>query len=322
MSGQRGANKAIFESDLIICIGNHLSIPHTTTLYDNYAPSSKKIIVNIDKDQLNNLNVKFDLKIQSDAKTFFKNILNKKIFSKLLWKDISMFKRQNWYKIPKSKKINSNFFIREASKFLNTKTCIVIDGGGSALYSGFQSSIIKNNQRVICSSSISSMGTGLAESIGAYKSKKFKEILCIIGDGSFLMNIQDLQNIVQDKMNIKIFLINNNGYLAIRHTQREFLNKRFYGTDPRGGLSMPQFKKCKDMFGINYERFENLKNYKIKLKKVFNRKGPVLCEVMTSQNQNSLFKQGYRKEKNGLFKPQPLSEMYPFFKLPISNTNN
>ena len=66
----------------------------------------------------------------------------------------------------------------------------------------------------------------------------------------------------------------------------------------------------------------DLKILKIKLKKVFNRKGPVLCEVMTSQNQNSLFKQGYRKEKNGLFKPQPLSEMYPFFKLPISNTNN
>ena len=63
MSGQRGANKAMFESDLIICLGSHLSIPHTTTLYKNYAPRSKKIIVNIDKDQLENLNVKFDLKI-------------------------------------------------------------------------------------------------------------------------------------------------------------------------------------------------------------------------------------------------------------------
>jgi acetolactate synthase I/II/III large subunit len=322
MSGQRGANKAIFQSDLIICIGNHLSIPHTTTLYESYAPKAKKIIINIDKNQLDNLNIKFDLKIQSDAKIFFKKIKNKKVFDLHIWKNLNNLKSQNWYEIPISKKINSNFFIREASKFLKDETCIVVDGGGSALYSGFQSSIIKEKQRVICSSSISSMGTGLAESIGAHKSNIFKKIMCVIGDGSFLMNIQDLQNIAQDKMNIKIFLINNNGYLAIRHTQKEFLDKRFFGTDPKGGLSMPDFKKCKDLFGIKYERFENLKNYKSKLKKIFGHNGPVLCEVFTSEDQNSLFKQGYKKEEKGLFKPQPLSEMYPFFKIPISNTNN
>ena len=74
MSGQRGANKAAFSSDLLVCVGTHLSIPHTTTLYDNYSPNSKKIIVNIDPNQLENLNVKFDLKINLDAKLFFEKI--------------------------------------------------------------------------------------------------------------------------------------------------------------------------------------------------------------------------------------------------------
>ena len=74
MSGQRGANKAMFDCDLMICLGTHLSIPHTTTLYDNYAPNCKKVIVNIDKDQLSNLNVKFDLKIHSDVSEFIKKL--------------------------------------------------------------------------------------------------------------------------------------------------------------------------------------------------------------------------------------------------------
>ena len=74
-----------------------------------------------------------------------------------------------------------------------------VDGGGTALYSGFQSSYLYNGDRLICSSSISSMGTGLAESIGTSSSKMFKNYLCIIGDGSFLMNIQDIQTIVQKK---------------------------------------------------------------------------------------------------------------------------
>ena len=91
------------------------------------------------------------------------------------------------------------------SKIVGSK-CIIVDGGGTALYSGFQSSVIKKNDRVICSSSISSMGTGLAETIGSSKSNKFKKHICIIGDGSFLMNIQDLQTIFQDKINVLIFL--------------------------------------------------------------------------------------------------------------------
>lgn len=323
MSGQRGANKAVFDCDLLICLGTHLSIPQTTTLYKNYAPDAKKIIVNIDKNQIDNLNIKFDLKILSDVKYFLKKInlrtLNNKSF---LWKDLQKYKLMNWYNFKQKNKINSNIFVREFTSKIRQNSCIVVDGGGTALYAGFQSSIVKKNQRVICSSAISSMGTGLAESIGVYSSKKFNQLVCIIGDGSFLMNIQDLQNIVEKKMNIKIILINNNGYLAIRHTQKEFLGKRYFGTNPKGGLTMPQFKNCSKLFNIKYISFKNTKNLKTKIDKALKFKGPVLCEVFTDENQTSLFKQGYKKKKDGSFEPQPLSEMYPYIDTPISNTNN
>jgi acetolactate synthase-1/2/3 large subunit len=323
MSGQRGANKAIFEADFLLCLGTHLSIPHTTTLYKNYAPQAYKVIVNIDNNQLKNLNVNFNLKIQKDCYFFIKEIKYKKIFKKKKWNNFNRIKKMNWYYPPKKKLINSNIFIRNLTSKANPGDCIVIDGGGTALYSGFQSSIIKNNQRVICSSAISSMGTGLAESIGAYKSNKFSKIICIIGDGSFLMNIQDLQNIFQDKMNIKIILLNNNGYLAIRHTQKEFLNKRYYGTNPENGLTFPNFKRVVKAFSISYNIVDNYNKMNRVIAKVLRSKVPEVIEVKVEEDQDTLFKQGYAELRKGIFQPNPLDEMYPFnLKGPIANTNN
>ena len=96
MSGQRGANKAVFESDLLVCFGTHMPIPQTTTLYDDYAPNAKKIIINIDQNQLKNLNIKFDLKICSDLKTFFEWLIKQKI-NKKKWQNTNQIKSMNWY---------------------------------------------------------------------------------------------------------------------------------------------------------------------------------------------------------------------------------
>ena len=205
---------------------------------------------------------------------------------------------------------------------IKNKKCIIVDGGGTALYAGFQSSNINKGDRIICSSSISSMGTGLAETIGCSKSKKFEKYICIIGDGSFLMNIQDLQTIYQDKINVLIVLVNNNGYLAIRHTQKEFLNSKFYGTHPDWKLTMPSFEKVSKSFGIKYLKIKNKNDYLKNKKKLLSIKGPVVCEVMVDENQESLFKQGYKTNNDGTFSPQPLSEMHPFLSSPVANTNN
>ncbi len=320
MSGQRGANKAVFGSDLIICIGTHLSIPHTTTLYESYSPNSKKIIINIDKNQLNNLNINFDLKINLDAKIFFEKIKNK-IKQKKLCKLIKL-KKLNWYEPQQKKFPNSNVFIKNLTQKTKGKTCIVVDGGGTALYAGFQSSIINKDNRIICSSAISSMGTGLAETIGAYKSKKFKNIICVIGDGSFLMNCQDLQTIFHEKINVKIIIVNNNGYLAIRHTQKEFLNKRYRGTMPPNDISFPDFKKLSNSFKIKYKKIASLNESKKFLNNITKNKEPMIIDLIVDEDQPTLFKQGYKQNSDKTFSPMELSEMFPFVKVPISNTNN
>lgn len=319
MSGLRGANKAVFESDLIICLGNHLPIPQTTTLYDSYAPNSKKIIVNIDKNQLKNLNVSFDYKLNLDAKFFFDKIKNKIKVKKSDW--YINYKSLNWYEPKKDKYVNPNRFLKRLSHEINDKTGYIIDGGGTALYAGFQSIEIKKNTNVICSSSISSMGTGLAETIGADASKKFKRLICIIGDGSFLMNSQDLQTISQKKINVIIVLVNNKGYLAIRHTQKEFLNKKYYGTKSPD-ITFPNFKNLSKAYNINYLKVKNEKKLDLIIKKIQKLKGPIICELCTNPDSQSLFKQGYKTNKDGTFSPMELSEMYPFVNSPVANTNN
>lgn len=313
MSGQKGANKAVFDSDLILCLGTHLSIPHTTTLYESYAQKSKKIIVNIDNKQLKNLNIKFDLKINSDLKDylkFLKNYLETKKRS-YYWSNKINYKKLNWYEGEEAYKPNINNFIRLLTSKMPQKTCYIVDGGGTALYAGFQSTYIKTNQRLICSTAISSMGTGLAETIGSYFTNKFNNYVCIIGDGSLLMNIQDLQSISQFKIPVLIILVNNNGYLAIRHTQKGFLNSKFYGTHPNWGLKFPNFEKVTRSFGINYIKLDSQDKKKDILNKCLNINHPTLLEVIVDEDSPVLFKQKYRDNQDGTFTPLSLEDMSP-----------
>ena len=307
MRGQRGANKAVFDSDFILCLGTHLSIPHTTTLTKEYAPKSKKAIINIDPDQLNNLSIKFDYKFNESLEKFFfvfKNLTSKNS------KDTKNFKKLNWY-MPKSNiKPNSNIFYYKLTSQSPMKSCFIVDGGGTALYTGFQSLSIKSNQRVICSSGMSAMGTGLAETIGAYKSNLFKKLYCIIGDGSFLMNIQDLQTIKSENIPAVIIVVNNNGYLAIRQTQQGFLKNKYYGTHPKWSLKMPNIGNVAKGFGFDFIKIDKIKDMQKGIKKLTTFNKPIICELVVQENQGELFRQKYHIGKKNY--PLPLNEMWPY----------
>ncbi len=313
MSGQKGANKAVFDSDLLICLGTHLSIPHTTTLYDNYAPNAKKVLVNIDSDQIENLNVRFDLIIHSDIRCFFERLENFSIdVTKFDSLNQHQYKCDNWRKIESNGFIDSNEWNRRLTNRSPEKSCFVVDGGGTALYAGFQSSIIKSiNQRIICLSGISSMGTGLAETIGAFKTNMFEKYFCIIGDCSFFMNIQDLQTIRSLNIPVIVSVINNNGQLAIRHTQKSFQESRFYGTHPEWGLSNPSIKMTTLAFGIRYKLIDDPTLLDEIIEEVMECQEPLVCEVITSEDQTTLFSQKYIQKGPNQFSPSNLSDMVP-----------
>ena len=309
MFGQRGANKIIFDSDLIVCLGTHLSAAHTTTLFDSYAKKAKKIIVNIDKNQLENLNISFDLIINADLRNYIDSLKNIDLQGNKLWKNLEIYKGLNWNEPDNKNSINSFSFIRRLSSKVKDACCYIIDGGGTALYAGFQSTQLKEKDRIICSSAISAMGTGLAESLGVAKTKKYDLMFCIIGDGSFIMNIQDLQSIAQEQINLKIIVINNNGYQAIRNTQNQFLEGRLYGTHPDWNLKMPSIKKMAIGFEIEYIKLENPDFIDNDIEKILMHNGPLIAEVVVDENQKPLFRQGFIKNDDGTFNPTNLSDM-------------
>ena len=309
MFGQRGANKIVFDSDLIVCLGTHLSAAHTTTLFDSYAKKAKKIIVNIDKNQLENLNISFDLIINADLRSYIDSLKNIDLQGNKLWKNLEIYKCLNWNEPDNKNSINSFSFIRRLSSKVKEACCYIIDGGGTALYAGFQSTQLKEKDRIICSSAISAMGTGLAESLGVAKTKKYDLMFCIIGDGSFIMNIQDLQSIAQEQINLKIIVINNNGYQAIRNTQNQFLEGRLYGTHPDWNLKMPSIEKMALGFEVDYIKLKNPELINNDIQKILKHKGPLIVEVIVDENQKSLFRQKYIKNDNGTFSPTDLSDM-------------
>ena len=134
-------------------------------------------------------------------------------------------------------------------------------------------------------------------------------MFCIIGDGSFIMNIQDLQSIAQEQINLKIIVINNNGYQAIRNTQNQFLEGRLYGTHPDWNLKMPSIKKMAIGFEIEYMKLENPDFIDNDIKKILMHNGPLIAEVVVDENQKPLFRQGFIKNDDGTFNPTDLSDM-------------
>jgi acetolactate synthase-1/2/3 large subunit len=310
MRGQKGANKAAFDADLLICIGTHLPIPQTTTLTDSYAPDAKKIIINIDADQLDNLNIDFDLKIHDDLSSFASTV-SKLDLNKPAANIFHALKELNWYMPTEEKLPNPNIYFRALTAKSQPSSAFIIDGGGTALYAGFQSAWIKSDQRIICSSAISAMGTGLAEVIGVHNANQFDSLFCIIGDGSFLMNIQDLQTIRSQNIPVIISVINNNGYLAIRHTQSEFLSGRLYGTHPDWSLEMPSIERLAHGFNIPFYKLDHKGNTDSMIEILSSQTGPVICEVVVEEDVSELFKQGYQTNDDGTFTPLPLSHMQP-----------
>jgi acetolactate synthase-1/2/3 large subunit len=178
----------------------------------------------------------------------------------------------------------------------------------------FQTLRTKLKQRLCISAGICSMGTGLPESIGACLAKPLNPVICLSGDGSMQFNIQELQTIFHHQFNIKIFIFNNDGYLAIRHTQKTFLERLFIGSNKKGGLSLPDFKKIASAYGIKTFQIKSHQSLKKEIQKILKQTGPVVCEVMVSPKQEVIPRMGFIKKSKGSFIPRPLEDLYPFLK--------
>ena len=315
--GNRIANFAIQSCDLLIIIGSRLSVPITGYQMKNFSPLSKKIFIEIDKKEIIKRKLKTTLSFNNDVGLFLENIndkIKKNINLKNQWvKNLKKLKRDlnedQQYKKNKNL-INSFRFINALSDVMKNNASIVTDMGTSFTCT-MQSYKIKTGQRLFTSSGIAAMGFGLPGIIGAYFANKNNLPVCVSGDGGLMFNIQELQTIINYKIPLKLFIINNGGYLTMKLMQKKNF-KKFVGADDNSGLTLPNFLNVAKSFGFKTFKINDETNLKNKIKKILNSKSPVVCEIITPPLQPLVPRVQTQMNKDGTFQPAMLDNMYPF----------
>jgi acetolactate synthase-1/2/3 large subunit len=188
---------------------------------------------------------------------------------------------------------------------------IVVTDSGSAFFAGSQAIQIKQGMRYITSGGLATMGFALPASIGASIASK-GSVMCITGEGGFQQNIQELQTVVHYKLPIKIFILNNEGYLSIRSSQQRLFDGRLIGEGQTSGVSFPDTEKISYAYDIPYYRITNIRELSKKINAVISINGPVICEIMCPPNQEIIPMSSSEKLEDGTMVSKPLEDMYPF----------
>ena len=313
--GDRAGNFAIQNSDLVISLGSSLSVSVTGFRYETFAREAKKFVVDIDVNEHKKPTIKVDHIVEADVKDFLSDCeLDYRVDQ--WWVDKCISWRDKWPVMIEDYKdttngINIYYFLSELSK-RNKPDAITISDAGSAYYTTSQALQIKDKQRYITSGAQADMGFTLPAAIGAAVASGGKNIIGITGDGSFQMNIQELQTIVNFNLPIKIFVLNNGGYLSIRNTMDKFFNSRYYGTDAKSGLTLPEVSKIGLAYGIPCYKLSTSEDLEETLETILNTEGPVLVDVVCPFKQDMSPSSSAKQNEEGKIVSQPLENMSPF----------
>ena len=319
---QRGANFAVQTSDVYLAVGTRLSLAQTGYNAKDYARNAKVVMVDIDQAELDKDTVKLHLKIQADAKIFLEE-LNRQLFQEKLdsqrWRQWLMQCQQWRLKYPvvlpeyreQTGSVNSYYFIDVLSEVLTPEDAVVTDMG-FAFQNTHQAFRVKKGQRVFTNCGLASMGWGLPAAVGACFAREKKRTVCIAGEGGFLMTIQEMATIMHHRLPVKLFILNNGGYLTIKQTQELGFENRLMGSNEESGISFPNFMKIAEAYCFKGVRLESHQDLKRHIEEIMNHEGPVLCEIMMDPDQMQAPKAINRRNADGGMQQTALEDSYPF----------
>ena len=315
--GNRAANFVVQNSDLIISIGARLNIRAVSYNWEFFGREAKKILVDIDQNELDKKTIAADIKIKSDAKVFISD-LRSALKDKLdfgAWLEICKNYRKNYPTIEPFRQnvkewVDSYNFFDVLSN--HKRDLVYVFGNGTACVSSYQSLRIYENQKVVVNSGCASMGYDLPAAIGACFANGKKDTICVTGEGSLQMNIQEFQTIIHNKLPIKIFVLNNAGYISIRNTQNNFFKGHKVGSDKDSGVSFPDTVKLAQAYGFEACRIENQLNLKRELEEILSKPGAIVCEIMLSSTEKMEPKLSSKIKPDGKMISKPLEDMFPF----------
>ena len=320
--GQRAANFIVQNSDVFLSMGARLDILTVGFTYKAYARNSYKIMVDVDKKEINKPILSIDLAVNYDAKDFILEMLrqlkekpmklkiNKWLkYGRDLNKKYLVVHKEYW---KERKYVNPYCFIEAIGKILKPGEIIVESDGVGPLNCMYQAFYVKPNQRIILNLGCAQMGYGLPAAIGAAFAAKGKRIICLEGDGSLQLNIHELQVMKHHNLNIKLFVYSNDGYLSIKNTQIGLFGGKFVATDSKSGVSCPDYVRVGKAYGIKTIRIHNHQDMVKKINYVLNYQGPILCDINAVRELMLSPKLTTKKTADGRFVSPPLEDMGPF----------
>lgn len=321
VTGMRYSNFIVQNCDLLLVIGNRLSLLQTGYDISQFAPHAKIIVVDVDQNEWQKHPPdKYAKRIVMDCRVFVKEIRNSKIthsnYVKPEWiaycnkmkKKFPLLEERHIDGGPNY--INSYRFIDTLCDYIDDDAIIVTDMG-TGLLSGHYSMRLKPNQLMFTSLGLGEMGYGLPGAIGAAKAFPGRQIICLNCDGGMMMNLQELQTIVHHKMNIKIVVFNNDGYLMIKHTQNMLFKGYRTAVNTKTGVSLPDYRKVAGSFGFRVWGLNHWESFDDTVQEWLEDKGPTLLEVFMDPEQEFLPKVKGVANEDGTITPAPLEEMSP-----------
>lgn len=317
--GTRGGNFVVQNSDLIFVLGCSLNIRQISYNYNNFAPDAYKIIVDIDKFELQKPTVKPDMPVWADLKDVLPSIAQADYepnpqHTRWLERCRAVNLKypavlESYFK--KDSPINPYVFVDRLFSLLCGNDTVVC-GNGSACVVSFQAAKLQRGQRLFTNSGCAAMGYGFPASIGTAVALEGSRVICIDGDGSFQMNLQELQTVVYNHLNIKLFYLNNNGYHSIRQTQTNLFKQPLVGVCDGNGLSFPDIEKISTAYGIPFVRASRVSTLKEDISRALSMPGAVICEVMLDYEQFFEPKLSSKVLPDGSMVSPSLDDMFPF----------
>jgi acetolactate synthase-1/2/3 large subunit len=285
--GTYAGNYAIQNADLLLSVGTRNNIRQIGFEPGAFARDAKKIVVDIDAAELNKPTFKPDIAIHADAGEFLKAVGSiQHVVDRESWKKwLETCKAQSTTYCMQSTDLVDPYHFIETLTDLLPDDAVVVSGNGTASVALYQAAKVKAGQRMFMNSGCAAMGYDLPAVIGACcaalktQNSKPKTVICITGDGSIQMNIQELATIAHHNLPIKIFVFNNNGYKSIRMTQDNYFDGRHVGADYESGISCPDISKIAKAYGLTEWKIYSTNCLKEKIQIALHYPHPIICDV-------------------------------------------
>ena len=320
--GDRAGNFTVQNADLLIVLGSRLNIRQVSYNHKNFASRAYKIHVDIDPTELDKPTLHTDYTVVADLKNFIPGLLARLdgYSTPKEHTDYVKWCQERVQRYPvvessyehKENLLNPYKFVSDMLGELKETDCVVT-GNGSACVISFQTAKIKTGQRLFTNSGDASMGYDVPAAIGACIAREGERVICLAGDGSIMMNLQELQTIVGYKLPVKIIVLNNNGYLSIKQTQHNYFSDNVFGTSPQDGVSLPDFVDLARAFKIQSYKVSTMAEWNSEsVQTAMNDDKPALIEVMLDPDQVFSPKLAAKKLADGSMLAPSLENMSPF----------